>query len=479
MKRSRRSYILPVLVVTALTASGCGTRLTHAEVVRVNGGALATAASGQDGSGGAAGLTGGTSGQLGESQTGGTSGTLSQSGSGGAGGSQVTSGGSSTAPGQAPAQAGGTSGGAGGGTTGLASGIPIVIGNAGSYTGLGTSGLDTAKQALQAWAADLNAHGGLKGHPIKLVIKDDGSDASKARAQVQEMVEKDHVIALVANLGYTSSADAWQGYLEQKRVPAIGGNGVAKGWSSSPVFFSQAGSADTMYYGTVVVGAKFGAGKNFGSIVCSEDAACTNASDAWNSKGYAKKVGLNPKYSAEVSLAQPDYTGECLQAKSAGVQILAVLLDPATTKRLMASCAQQGYKPQYLLTYSEEAIDTVNYAPDILSAQTQLPFTGLNTASYNAFLRVWNKYTNKPPTPYAVTAWASAKIFERAAMDAKELTPAGIIDALYKYRGERFGGYTIPMSYGPHGTTSAKCTFYLRGLNGKWTAPLADKPVCW
>jgi branched-chain amino acid transport system substrate-binding protein len=471
MNTSSRRRVLPAMLVLALTAAGCSSRLSHDEIVQANGDLSAAAGSrGPDGTAVA-----------GDASVSNQPGGLAAAGGaegGGAGGDAAGTPNGGPGP-DTGATAQGTDAAAPGAAGGPATGAPIVVGNAGSYTGLGTGGLDSAKQALLAWAADLNARGGLKGRPVKLIIKDDGSDAAKARAQVQEMVEKDKVVALVGNLGYTSSADAWQGYLEQKKVPAIGGNGAAKGWTSSPVFFSQASSTDTMYYGAVYLAAKYGTGKTFGSIVCTEDAACTNAKSTWIDKGAARKVGLNPAFSAEVSLAQPDFTAECLQAKNAGVQILGLLLDPATVKRLMASCSQQGYKPQYLLTYSEEAIDTVEFAPDIISAQTQLPFTGIDTATYKSFISVWSKYNKNPPSPYAMTAWASAKIFEKAATDAKEITSAGLIEALYKYRGERFGGFTVPLSYGPRGTTSQNCVFYLHGIDGKWTAPQGEAPVCW
>lgn len=476
MTTSSRRRAVPLIVALAIVSAGCGSRVSHDEIVQANG--VVTS------DGGTAGASG--------SAVGPETGDADAAGAGDAGtdpSAPVSAGPAGDAPGSAgsetaeAASSGGANGagsaGGGGASSTAVSGPPIVVGNAGSYTGLGTAGLDAARKALQAWAADVNARGGLKGRQVKLVIKDDGGDASKGRAQVQEMVEKDKVVALVGNLTYSSSADAWQGYLEQKKVPAIGGNCAAKGWNSSSVFFSQCPSPDSMFYGAVFLGAKFSSGKKFGALVCTEDAVCTTGRSSWFDKGYAKKVGLDPVYSAEISLAQPDFTAQCVQAESAGVQLLGIVADPATTKRIMASCSQQGYTPQYLTTYGEEAVDTPKFARDIISAQLQLPFTGINTASYKSFIAVWSKYNKSPPTPFALTTWASAKIFERAANGAKEVTPAGLVEALYTYRNERFGGLTIPLSYGPRGTSNANCIFYMRGSGGKWTAPQSDTPVCW
>ena len=470
-KAVRRRKCTPLLVLLlALVAAACSTRVNHDDVVRANG-AYVT---------GGAGAVGGSAGT-----SGGAAGTAN------VGSGALPSGGGSVSAGTAPAGTGGTAGGApttNQGTPGAsnaaptgnaATGAPIVIGNAGSYTGLGTAGLDLARTALQAWAADLNSRGGLKGHPIRVIVKDDGGDASKARAQVQELVEKDNVVALVGNLGYSSSADAWQGYIEQKKVPAVGGNCAAKGWFSSPVMFSQCPNPDVMFYGAVLLASRYGAGKKFGAMVCTEDSVCTTGQNDWFSKGYARKVGLDPVYQAQISLAQPDFTAQCVQAKSRGVQILALVVDPATAKRIMSSCSQQGFKPQYLTTYGEEASDTPKYAGDIISAQVQFPFLDLNTPAYQTFINVWRKYSDQDPTPFAATVWASAKIFEQAALQAKDLTRAGIIASLYRYQNQRFGGLTLPLSYGPKGTTNGSCIFYMRAGNGRWTTPLGDKPVCW
>src|SRR5205807_3703097 len=144
-----------------------------------------------------------------------------------------------------------------------------------------------------------------------------------------------------------------------------------------------------------------------------------------------------------------------------------------------SSCSQQGFKPQYLTTYGEEAADTPKYARDIISAQVQFPFVGLNTSAYQTFINVWRKYSSQQPTPFAATVWASAKIFEEAALQAKDLTRAGLIASLYRFQNQRFGGLTLPLSYGPKGTTNGSCIFYMRAVTGRWTTPLNDSPVGW
>jgi hypothetical protein len=52
-------------------------------------------------------------------------------------------------------------------------------------------------RAVAAWAAAVNATGGLNCHPVKYIIEDDGGDPSRNQALTQQLVEQDHVIALV------------------------------------------------------------------------------------------------------------------------------------------------------------------------------------------------------------------------------------------------------------------------------------------
>lgn len=454
----RRLQVIAVVAAASLLGASCGTRLDHDDVVRAAG--SMGIADGQTGGPG----TPGTS-------RGGVPGAPGDAGSSGESGSTGTGKGAGSDKSAEKSVAGGPGGAARGG--------PIVIGSAGLSTGVGSAGYRQVGDALRAWAAVTNARGGINGRPIKVIIKDDGGDAAKGRSQVQELVEKDKVVALVANDGWTSSVNAWRGYVEEKKVPAIGGNCYAEAWEKSPVFFSQCPSFDAQLYGSVTVAAKHGRGKKFGALFCTEDAACTTAKDRWFGQGYAKRAGLDPVYRADVSLTQPDYTSECIQARNAGVQVFALAVDAAAVKRIAASCRRQNFTPQFLVPTSVAAPDHAKYLGDVISAQQATPFAGVSSPAYQEFAAAWRKYNQEPPGPLAVNSWAAAKIFEKAARGAKEITRSGLTDALYRFNKERFGGLTVPLSYGPKGTDSANCAFYMKGSGGKWSAPQGDRPICW
>ena len=85
------------------------------------------------------------------------------------------------------------------------------------------------KSWLEAWADWTNANGGINGHQVKLIAMDTGFNPSTALAEVKQLVEQDHIIALV---GEQTSFDAtFATYLQQKGIPAVGAGLYTQAWS--------------------------------------------------------------------------------------------------------------------------------------------------------------------------------------------------------------------------------------------------------
>jgi branched-chain amino acid transport system substrate-binding protein len=73
----------------------------------------------------------------------------------------------------------------------------IVLGNIGTYSGpFGAQYADSLK-GLQAWAQWTTAHGGLNGHPVKIVSIDDLGSTTNALAGAKRLVEADHAVAIL------------------------------------------------------------------------------------------------------------------------------------------------------------------------------------------------------------------------------------------------------------------------------------------
>ena len=82
-----------------------------------------------------------------------------------------------------------------------------------------------APPAIRAWTADVNSRGGLGGHPVRVIMVDDGGDPARAQAGVRQMVEKDHVIGFLYPYAIGTLVPVLP-YLEEKGIPVLGQMGA-------------------------------------------------------------------------------------------------------------------------------------------------------------------------------------------------------------------------------------------------------------
>jgi branched-chain amino acid transport system substrate-binding protein len=197
----------------ALVASGCGTRRSHSDVVAAAGGG-----------GAVEGVVRGSSGDGDEALAidGGFGGEADRDGAASQAGRAQASGGSASNRNAGKGAPGST----------------ITIGSVGTLSGPVGGSLVGGVRALQAWVEAQNAKGGLRGHPVKLVVADDGGDPARHRALVQQFVERDKVIAFIHNVA-PLSGQAAVSYLQEKKIPVIGTEGGSPWVNENPMYFPQ------------------------------------------------------------------------------------------------------------------------------------------------------------------------------------------------------------------------------------------------
>lgn len=468
MNRHKTRTLAALCATLALVLSACGSRLDHEVIARAGTGAGSGgeygadgALLGEDGAPGAA--DGAVDGQPGAPGTG---------EAGGVSGKPAGSSGSTTDPrtGKGP-----------GSGPGAANGAPIVIGSVGTYSGPVGVAYKDSPRALQAWAAATNAKGGIGGRPVKVIVYDDGGDAGKALSYVKSLAEQHKAVAMVASQTTAQNMRSWLKYVESQKFPVIAECGSVA--HSSPMVFSPCPTLADAAFGTALIGAKHGKSKKFGALFCTESDDCSFVDDRWFAKGEAKRAGLEPLYRAKVSITQPDFTSECIQARNAGVELFAVIGDANTVGRVASSCRRQSYSPQFLQP-------DVTIGPDIpakpglgnvLAATRVFPFAGLSTPAATEFAATWKKYGGgTAPGGSASIGWAASKIFEKAARGAgKDVSRAGLLKQLYGVSNDRFGGLTVPLTFSAgKAPQPAKCMFIMQGSGGRWAAPQGDKPIC-
>ena len=113
----------------------------------------------------------------------------------------------------------------GGGTTAARSptGSPLKIGALINVSGPTTTGEENAPPVLEGWAREINAQGGIAGHPVEIDVVDTKGDAPTATAAVQRLASDQGVVAVVLYDASTEGVVARA--ITQAGLPVIGGIG--------------------------------------------------------------------------------------------------------------------------------------------------------------------------------------------------------------------------------------------------------------
>jgi branched-chain amino acid transport system substrate-binding protein len=225
----------------------------------------------------------------------------------------------------------------------------ILLGSFGAESGILGAVSGPAPPGLRAWSAYINAKGGINGHPVRVILGDDNADPARTLAIVRQMVEQDHVIAFLNDYSFTLAAVTK--YLEDKQIPDVGSIGGDVAGDHSPmVFHPLVGPDKGQAWGFLLTVASQTDKKKLGILYCREATTCSVQMNSF--KKLLPWNGLQDVYEAQVSLAQPDYTAEMLQAQRAGAEVILCLIDSASVARVAQSAHRQGYNPIFAGTYN-------------------------------------------------------------------------------------------------------------------------------
>jgi branched-chain amino acid transport system substrate-binding protein len=462
-----RPFAFPVgLMGCVLALTSCGVRVSHAEIVATERGSGQQTAAQADTSGAS------------------TSG-LSRTGSVPGSSTGVLP---SSLPGQEGGQVAGRSGGrAAGGSSApdlssTATKRPIVIGNIGDYSGVAGASTGPTETGIKAWLSWTNAHGGINGHRVVMYSQDTGGDPAKAQQEAKDLVENRDVLAIVlAAQPFTFTST--KSYYERVNIPVVGADIVLNEEFSSPVTFPQGTDNVSTYAGEDKVLA--GLGKKKLALLYCEIAACKQSSDL--AAANASRYGLEVVYQAQASLAQPDYTSECLQAQNKGADSLIAFLDANGFSRVVTSCNRQGFHPQYVENGGSTGANTPSTpgTEGLVTVNQIFPFTATGTASQRAFHEAMSKYGSADEVgDPAARAWAAGELFRVAvehalAANHDELTRAGLFAALNGLRNETADGTTPPLTFAAgQQKRSVNCFFTMTVSKGRWETLNGGRTTC-
>ncbi|HVW32901.1 MAG TPA: ABC transporter substrate-binding protein, partial [Acidimicrobiia bacterium] len=331
--------------------------------------------------------------------------------------------------------------------------------------------------ALRAWVQFVNAKGGVNGHPIELTVVDDRSDPSRARAAAQDMVENRGVVAIVSPFAVLTHSGLGP-YLKEKRVPLIGGDHASDNYCQNEMYFPQGTCREGWAWGGMKALSELFKERNLGVLACVESDICPFTIEV--AKKYASSLGFKLVYTGQASIASPDFSAQCLSAKSAGVDVLLIQMELNSMRRIGSQCGRQGFKPRYGSFQQDVTFLSVpEYEGMPLGNQTfSYSYEGPETAEFRQALAQYAP--NASNGGYFANAWAAAKAFEKALSQVRgPVTSEAILEQLWTFKNETLGGLTIPITYvKDKPTVPPFCVYVTTVGKGKIDAPFGLKPLC-
>jgi branched-chain amino acid transport system substrate-binding protein len=359
---------------------------------------------------------------------------------------------------------------------------PIVIGVVGSFTGVASGSTADAKILTQDWVSMTNAAGGINGHPVQAIYLDNLNTPSQAVTNVQQLVNQDHVKAILDLSDDLEST--WAKVADTAKVPVIG-QSESPEFGTDPNFYSAGTTVGPLIWGELKA-ASLGKVTKVGALYCAEIAACSQTVPLLTTLG--KPLNIAVAYSAKVSSSAVSYTAQCLGAKGAGANGATVVAASNTALTVAESCATQGYKPVWVTTAGEMTTPWLQQSAvnGAIGNVQDAPWFDDSIPATKAMQAAIAKYSPSVTTSQSFGAvasigWAAGLVFGYAA-EQEHLTPSApstaVITGLDTISSNTFGGFTPPLTYTAGKPAQVACSFIAGISNGKWTEPNGLKTVC-
>jgi branched-chain amino acid transport system substrate-binding protein len=325
----------------------------------------------------------------------------------------------------------------------------ITIGNIGHWSGvLGNMGIPTL-HAVKAWVGDVNARGGLNGHPVRLVSSDDNSEPGRALSEARRMVEQEKAIAILGTW-MPLTLHAVLPYLEEKQVAAISTCNCEPADDDSPMIFpvGPGGLGNSYLHSlTMLTSVDQSVKDNVGVLYCREAPICPFTQK--NLRTLQKEMNFKIVWEGQASIAAPDYTSEMLSAKGAGVKALIDVIDNYSVLRIERSAQRQGFEVLHSVQHS--MFDSrFEGMPELEGVYTSsaVPMWNLSPkmADYREALK---KYVpGGVPAAWGATPWVGGKLLEKIAQTfSPNPGPAEVLTGLFGLNNETLGGLLPGVTY--------------------------------
>lgn len=361
-------------------------------------------------------------------------------------------------------------------------GSPIKVGVIASLSGAQASSSNQGATVAPAWADYVNKDlGGINGHPVQVIVKDDAGQPTTAASAVNELIN-DHVVAILA--GSDNLVPAFSSATAKAKIPVVSGPANAADWYTKPLMYPTVTDVASGLVGQLLVAKQFGKATKFANLYCAEVAACKQASPAL--KAAAQKAGVGYTELA-ISSTATSYTAQCLALKQQNVDYAQLDFTTAAAAKFVQDCQAQGYNPTWGTSAQAIGPDYLKLS-DFTAYGPAYAFPSAATGgAFDTFTNAMNKYA-KDDNWHDGTAsfdWTGLVAIQKALASVSAsatVTSTDVINGLDAFKNETLGGLAAnkltftkgkPVPFG-----GQPCYFVIGVKDGKVTAPNGTKPIC-
>lgn len=307
---------------------------------------------------------------------------------------------------------------------------PVVIGGSISLTGSNARTGQEMKHGYDLWVEDVNARGGLLGHPVELRIYDDQSNPATGRRLYERLIQEDRVDLVTSPYGSPVAATACAVALKHGYPMIAAGAAATELWDQCPRFLFGVFSPDERYMDGAIEVARAQGARTVAIIHENTNFATGVAAGA---ASYAREKGLEVVLHEAYARDAKDFTAliEKVKAAKPAVVIGGTYLPDAVNftrqakeLRLDAAMIALSVGPALPDFYKDLGSD----ADFIYGASQWEP--SLRLPGVEEFVRKYVAAYGYEPGYHAATGYGAGQILEAAVGLAGSLDVARLRDAL-------------------------------------------------
>lgn len=318
--------------------------------------------------------------------------------------------------------------------------VKVMVWNPEDTQGSAQPGVRLTAQAYEKW---INANGGIKGAPLKVLTCNEKNDPDEAEKCAQQAVAE-KVVAVVGS--YSLAGDRYMPILQKAGIPYIGGTGVSAAEFSNPLSFPVNGGTPTVFaaHGRQLVqdGCKKISGVRY-------DLAAAAIVSQFLTLG-ATSAGGAPVKDIKVPLTATDLAPQ-VAAATKGTDCVSVILGTASGL-FVKSYVQSGVKTKLGSVVG-------NLTPQ-LAASTGGSGSPLEGAAITGYYppvsdQAWKDFTEAASGNKDIdtsnganeTTWVAFKVFTEAAKKLPTISAKALVQELDTTPGISTGGLTPPLTW--------------------------------